>query len=206
MAYQSPASWSSYIPWIEYIHNSQVWLPVCPLSCVLYATNPPFPSLEEEVAIPSVQAHLRRCCRIWREATAALQRTAARNRRLADRHRTPVPTYLPGQQVWISSRDLPLQTSSKKLTPLFIGPYPIEAVINPSAVRLTLPPHLLRILVSPLYPPLSLCVCSPPLRSGAQLTTHTCVSSTSISDHHTCQLSASFRPVFLPRLSTSSLA
>ncbi|XP_038575751.1 uncharacterized protein LOC119903573 [Micropterus salmoides] len=78
------------------------------------------------VPVPSVQGHLR-CCR---------------NRQLADCHRAPAPTYRPGQRVWLSSSDLPLQTPSKKLAPRFIGPYPIEAVINTSALRLTLPPHL----------------------------------------------------------------
>lgn len=52
------------------------------------------------------------------------------------------PNYQVGQQVWLSSRDLPLKTESLKLTPRYIGPYPVDKIINPSAVHLSLPASL----------------------------------------------------------------
>ncbi|KAJ8403324.1 hypothetical protein AAFF_G00355410 [Aldrovandia affinis] len=51
---------------------------------------------EEELAVPSVQAHLDHCRRTWELTRTALLRSADRNRRFADRHRTPAPIYQPG--------------------------------------------------------------------------------------------------------------
>ena len=77
-------------------------------------------------AVPLLQGHLRHARQVWREAQAALTRTATRNKGLADRHQTPAPDYQPSERVWLSSLDLPLQTESQKLVTRYIGSYQID--------------------------------------------------------------------------------
>ena len=140
----SPSTWSKQLAWVEYAHNTMVnsSTGMSPFECSLGYQPPMFPQQETEVAVPSAKEHLRRCRRMWRIARAALLRANDRSRRSSNRRRVPAPAYKPGQRVWLLAKELPIPTVSPKLAPRYVGPYTVERVINPAAVRLTLPPSL----------------------------------------------------------------
>ncbi|XP_077395444.1 uncharacterized protein LOC144031617 [Festucalex cinctus] len=120
----NPTTWTIHLPWVEYAHNTQVSSATgqSPFY-VAHGYQPPlFPSQEGQVVLPSIQLHLKRAHRVWREARAALSRTAQRNRQVADRRRRPAPVYRPGDMVWLSSRDLRLAGGAKKLGPSALNP------------------------------------------------------------------------------------
>uniref|UniRef100_A0AAZ1XHU1 Integrase catalytic domain-containing protein n=1 Tax=Oreochromis aureus TaxID=47969 RepID=A0AAZ1XHU1_OREAU len=92
--------WSEELPWIEYAHNSLTASATgrSPFEASLGYQPPLFPAVEGEHSVPSVQAHLRRCRRVWRATQAALLCTKENNKRIADRHRAPAPDYSVGQK------------------------------------------------------------------------------------------------------------
>ena len=129
---------------VEYSHNT---LPsastgLSPFQCA-YGYQPPlFPANEEEVRVPSAHAMVRRCRKVWAGARQVLLRTSVRMKAAADRSLRAAPVYRTGQRVWLSTKDLPLHVHSRKLASRFVGPFPIENIINPVAVRLRLPRSL----------------------------------------------------------------
>lgn len=164
----NPATWASYLPWVEYAHNSLVSSAtgLSPFEASLGYQPPLFPEEEADLAVPSVQHHLQRCRRVWSRTREALLRAVARQRSCADRRRSPAPVYSPGQKVWLAAKDIPLRASSRKLSPRYIGPYSVDRVLSPTAVKLRLPAAL-RVHpvfhVSQVKPVVSSRLCPPPV-------------------------------------------
>ena len=57
----------------------------------------------------------------------------------ADKHCTELPNYIIGDKVWLSTINLCLICTSKKLSERWIGPYVITKLVSNNAVELKLP-------------------------------------------------------------------
>lgn len=99
----NPSSWSTHLAWVEYAHNSLTSSAtgLLPFKAALGYQPLLFPAQESELAVPSVQLHLRQCHKIWKDTRTALLHSVDNNRRIADRHQTQAPVYRPGQKVWL---------------------------------------------------------------------------------------------------------
>lgn len=96
-----PAAWSSYLPWVEYTHNSLVSVAtdVSPFIALLGYQPPLFKHQEEQIAVSAVHVNLRRCRNIWHQVNAALLRSSLQAQKQANHSRTPAPVYCQGQRV-----------------------------------------------------------------------------------------------------------
>lgn len=96
---QNPSSWSKILNWIEYAHNTLPSASTGLTQCV-YGYQPPlFPGLEQEVNVPSANAMVWRCRRMWSRARQSLLHSSAAYKKAADRRRRVTPVYSPGESL-----------------------------------------------------------------------------------------------------------
>ncbi len=76
------------------------------------------------------------------KASDSLTKAAADMKKYYDRQRAPVPNYQVGDKVWLDGSNISTTRPSKKLDDKRYGPFIIEHLIPPNAVRLKLPPAM----------------------------------------------------------------
>jgi hypothetical protein len=76
---------------------------------------------------------------VYGEARKALEKTQERMRRYADPHRKEPPVYQVGDLVMLNGKNIQTRRPSRKLDHKNHGPFQIERIISPLAVKLTLP-------------------------------------------------------------------
>ncbi len=97
--------------------------------------GPHLPWTEEPLEVPAVDYWFRASERVSDSAHVHLQRAVRRHKIFADARRSNPPCFQPGDQVWLSTRDLRLLLPCKKLSPRHIGPFPIQRKINDVTYR-----------------------------------------------------------------------
>ncbi len=134
-------SWIRFLPWAEYAQNSlrQSTTGLTPFQCILGYQPLLFPWTEEPSVVPAVDYWFRERERVWDSVHIHLQRAVRRHKFFADIRRSEPHAFQPGNRVWLSTRDLRLRLPCKKLSPRYIGPFPIQRQVNEVMYQLQLP-------------------------------------------------------------------
>ncbi len=127
--------------WAEYAQNSlqKPATGLTPFKCILGYQPHLFPWSGEPSNLPSVTEWLQRSEETWNQAHIHLQRAVRRQEEQANRHRRAQPQYIPGQWVWLSTKNLRLRLPCRKLSPRYVDPFQILRQITPVSFRLDLP-------------------------------------------------------------------
>ncbi|KAI4902633.1 hypothetical protein NFI96_002208 [Prochilodus magdalenae] len=135
--------WATYLPWAEMAQNSLISsaTSVTPFQCMLGYQPPLMPWSFQPSDVPSVEHWMKRSEEVWEETHQHIEMALQRNKRHADKHRGNTPTYVPGDRVWLSTRDFRFSEGCRKLLPKYIGPFKIISKVNDVTYKLELPPQ-----------------------------------------------------------------
>ena len=137
--------WADLLPFCEVaINNAQSTSTGTSPYYLNYGFHPRFDFLprREPTIAPAADDFARHLAEISEEAQIELQRAQDLQVKYANQHRLPAPNLKIGDKVWLLRRNVKTARPSDKLDFKRLGPFSIEAQINPVAFKLKLPEQL----------------------------------------------------------------
>lgn len=140
---QNQDNWKSLIPTMEFAYNS------APHSSTgmspFYANRGYHPASQypssDHPKNPASRLYVHWMKGIHEEAREALQEARERMKKYANKRRRNAPDYTEGQLVMLNAKNVKTKRPSKKLDRKMLGPFRVEKVVSPTALRLQLPPQ-----------------------------------------------------------------
>lgn len=134
----NPENWAKTLPDVEFIMNSQVHEATkhTPFELIMGYTPRAYPSILQGTTVPRAEQRLTGLEQLRSEARTALEQS---QQRMAIRIKHGLPSYQPGDKVWLEATNLRLEGPSKKLAQKRVGPFQVLKQIGPVAYRLKLP-------------------------------------------------------------------
>ncbi|XP_013917631.1 PREDICTED: uncharacterized protein LOC106545554 [Thamnophis sirtalis] len=137
---QQQNNWVEYLAVAEFAFNSQhTSTRMTPFMANIRYRPRFFPLTPVDSLVPAAQDFLSELQAIHQVVHRFLNQAMEDYKRVADTSCCAVPELAVGDRVWLSMRHLLSHQPAKKLDHQYLGPFPMEAVINTVAYRLTLP-------------------------------------------------------------------
>src|ERR1700680_3632287 len=136
--------WVNYLPTAEFTLNSRIHSAhhIPPFE-VIYAYRPDFTiPIGPATKFPAVDARLNNLREVRKEAEAALRMEKRAMKHAFEAGKPPPHIFTPGQRVWLSSKDIPISSPSRKLAPRQLGPYEVLERTGDLTYRLQLPSYM----------------------------------------------------------------
>jgi hypothetical protein len=145
-----PQAWAEQLCIVEFVLNAapHVSTGMSPFK-LMYGYEPVVPAIlgvsDAAAKVPAAEDFLQQMAHDLHAAQESMQKAQEQQRRQANRHRRD-HVFTVGDMVMLSTQNLNIfKASGKKVLEKFIGPFAVESVINPVAVKLTLPPQFSRV-------------------------------------------------------------
>ena len=102
------------VPWVELAQNSlrHSSTNLSPFQCVLGYQPVLAPWHQSQTKAPAVEEWVQRSKATWRAVQESLKQASGLQKRSADRHRSEAPVFVPGDRVWLLTKNLHLRFSA----------------------------------------------------------------------------------------------
>ena len=131
-------NWTELLPLAEFAYNNFKQETIKHTTFFAnYGYHPPYESIGH--LTPQESTNLSQLYDTLREEITLAQ---LRQKENYDRHRKPDPNWIPGDKVWLNTRNIRTTRPSKKLDNKKAGPFTILAKIGKSSYKLELPPSM----------------------------------------------------------------